>query len=115
MSCTKCNCKTAPCGCEDQGLTTPPPCSVDTAFCPKPSPCSEQFDSQCIVYNGEGNVCADITTGQNLQDVIDTLGNISVILEQQIPNDKEEAKIEEPMVPLDVGDLDLLLYENPEI
>jgi len=73
MSCTKCNCKTAPCGCEDQGLTTPPPCSVDTAFCPKPSPCSEQFDSQCIVYNGEGNVCADITTGQNLQEVIDTL------------------------------------------
>ena len=73
MSCTKCNCKTAPCGCEDQGLMTPPPCSVDTAFCPTPSPCSEQFDSQCIVYNGEGNVCADITTGQNLQEVIDTL------------------------------------------
>ena len=55
------------------------------------------------------------TTNSDLQDVIDTLGNISVILEQQIPNDKEEAKIEEPMVPLDVGDLDLLLYENPEI
>lgn len=73
MSCTKCNCKTAPCGCEDQGLTTPPPCSVDTAFCPKPSPCSEQFDSQCIVYNGEGNVCAEIKPGQNLQEVIDTL------------------------------------------
>jgi len=73
MSCTKCNCKTAPCGCEDQGLTTPPPCSVDTAFCPKPSPCSEQFDSQCIVYNGDGNVCADIAAGQNLQAVIDIL------------------------------------------
>ena len=73
MSCTKCNCKTAPCSCEDQGLTTPPPCSVDTAFCPEPSPCSEQFDSQCIVYNGEGNVCADISAGQNLQEVIDTL------------------------------------------
>lgn len=73
MSCTKCNCKTAPCGCEDQGLTTPPPCSVDTAFCPAPSPCSEQFDSQCIVYNGEGNECAEIKPGQNLQEVIDNL------------------------------------------
>lgn len=73
MSCTKCNCKTAPCSCEDQGLTTPPPCSVDTNFCPAPSPCSEQFDSQCIVYNGDGNTCAGIESGMSMQEVVDTL------------------------------------------
>lgn len=73
MSCDKCNCKTAPCSCEDQGLTTPPPCSVNTAFCPEPSPCSEQFDSQCIIYNGQENVCAGITSGMNIQEVVSTL------------------------------------------
>ena len=59
------------------------------------------------------------TTNSDLQQVIDSLGNIVPILEQIIPSQEQtipeqtqEVPLEEP---LDVGDLDLLLYENPKI
>jgi len=61
------------------------------------------------------------TTNNDLQNVIDTLGNISVILEQQIESQAPDNKQEDiPLpenipLPEDVGDLDLLLYENPEL
>ena len=54
------------------------------------------------------------TTNSDLQDVIDTLGNISVILEQQIAQESNPIQEVDP-IQEDVGDLDLLLYENPEI
>jgi hypothetical protein len=60
------------------------------------------------------------TTNSDLQQVIDSLGAIVPILEQIIPNQEPEvttdvSQEQEAEVPLDVGDLDLLLYENPSI
>ena len=66
------------------------------------------------------------TTNSDLQQVIDSLGAIVPILEQIIPIQGQEPEVpfqatlpsvqgQEPEVPLDVGDLDLLLYENPTI
>jgi len=62
MSCSNCNCKTAPCGCADKGLTTQP-VLVNTTFCPTPNPCSEQFSSDCIVYTGPELLCAGRLVG----------------------------------------------------
>lgn len=72
MSYTKCNCKTAPCGCEDQGLTTPPPCSVNTTFCPVPNPCAEEFSSDCIVYTGPELLCSSRIIGSELGTIMPT-------------------------------------------
>ena len=73
------------------------------------------------------------TTNTDLQEVIDTLGNIVPILEQVEKNTEyllpsQDQPIDQPIqenlggftetsVPIgeDVGDLDLLLYENPKI
>ena len=44
------------CGCQDDFLTSPPPCPTP-AGCPDPEPCSETFDSQCIIYTGAPIMC----------------------------------------------------------
>jgi hypothetical protein len=62
-----------PCGCEDTGLTTPTPCIHDTPECPDPPQCCEIFDSACILYNGLGNECLEVTTGQTVQEVLDII------------------------------------------
>lgn len=62
-----------PCGCEDTGLTTPSPCIHDTPECPDPPQCCEIFDSACILYNGLGNECLEVTTGQTVQEVLDII------------------------------------------
>ena len=54
MSCNSCKCKKQPCGCEDQGLTTPCPQPVD---CNPSNPCSETFSSECVYYTGPTLVC----------------------------------------------------------
>lgn len=51
MSCSKC--KNAPCGCEDQGLTTGTPCAQDTPSCPNPDPCAESFSDCCVIHNND--------------------------------------------------------------
>jgi hypothetical protein len=51
MSLNKCK----NCGCEDV-LVTPPPCPTP-AGCSDPEPCSEVFDSQCIIYTGDPIIC----------------------------------------------------------
>jgi hypothetical protein len=51
MSLNKCK----NCGCED-GLVTLPPCPTP-AGCADPEPCSEVFDSQCIIYTGDPIIC----------------------------------------------------------
>jgi len=84
MSCPTCNCKTTPCGCGDTGLTTPPPCSVNTVFCPTPNPCAEEFSSDCIVYTGPELLCGDnplttltsiIPTGVSMSEALQILLN----------------------------------------
>jgi hypothetical protein len=83
MACNTCNCQTTPCGCE-KGLTTPPPCSVNTAFCPVPNPCAEEFSSDCIVYTGPELLCGDnpltvltsiIPTGISVSEALQILVN----------------------------------------
>lgn len=51
MSCPTCKCTKAPCGCEDQALTTGSPCVAPT--CPNPEPCAETFSDCCIIHNGD--------------------------------------------------------------
>lgn len=65
------NCGSKPCGCADVGLTTPAPCN--TFNCPKPNPCSETFDSCCVIYTGPTIVNANINTGDRLCDIIQKL------------------------------------------
>lgn len=79
MACNTCNCQTTPCGCE-KGLTTPPPCSVNTTFCPVPNPCAEEFSSDCIVYTGPELLCGDspLTT---LTSIIPTGVSVSEALQ----------------------------------
>ena len=69
MACNKCNCETLPCGCE-KGLTTPPPCSVNTVYCPTPNPCAEEFSSDCIVYTGPELLCIN---NRSLPPILDSI------------------------------------------
>lgn len=56
-TCYNCNkCKSAPCGCEDKGLTTPPACAQNTVDCPNPEPCAETFSDCCIIHNNDSYV-----------------------------------------------------------
>jgi hypothetical protein len=64
------------CGCEDNFLTSPPPCPTP-AGCPDPELCSETFDSQCILYTGAPIMCGldevvntDTTLADALTDTI---------------------------------------------
>lgn len=76
MSCTTCgNTCGQNCGCES-GLVTPPSCGSQN--CPDPNPCSETFDSQCIIYTGApikcGNdtvVATNDTVAEALESVVD--------------------------------------------
>ena len=62
-----CNkCKTAKCGCEDQGLTTNTPCAQDTPECPNPDPCAETFSDECIVHTGDDILDIGIIQGERL-------------------------------------------------
>jgi len=69
MSCNK----TKNCGCQDVGLHTPSPCEQGTPECPNPNPCSETFDSNCVMYNGTDSSCIEIKAGSTVQDVIELL------------------------------------------
>lgn len=65
------NCKhTSPCGCADKGLTTNPPCAVNTPECPNPDPCSETFSDECILHSGDTIVDLDIKKGDRLSDIL---------------------------------------------
>lgn len=46
-----------PCGCEDEHLTTPPPCESGTPECPDPDRCPETFAQECVVWTGEDLEC----------------------------------------------------------
>lgn len=74
-NCSKCNnCKNE-CSCIPKGVTTPNYCLSDTSPCPEPAPCTETFDSQCVIYTGDGNECIGIENGQTVEEIIDILAN----------------------------------------
>jgi hypothetical protein len=72
-NCSNCNNCKDECSCIPKGVTTPNYCISDTPLCPEPAPCSETFNSACIVYTGAGDTCLQISPGQSVQDVIGAL------------------------------------------
>lgn len=72
-NCSKCgNCQKE-CDCIPHGVKTPNYCISDTPACPEPAPCTETFDSNCVIYTGQGNECLDINTGDTVQNIIDNI------------------------------------------
>lgn len=70
-----CGCS-APCGCEDNALTTAPPCEVGTVSCPDPDPCPETFRVECAVWTGPDLVCNSTviaTAGDRLPIVLERM------------------------------------------
>lgn len=68
----KSKCSNLSCGCKTDYLTTPDPCPTPDA-CPDEQPCSEVFDSQCLIYNGTSIICGPDTvveTGDTVQDAL---------------------------------------------
>ena len=46
--------------------------------------CLQPINSECVSYNGEDVICANITSGQNLNQIIEQLANKSCDLQEQI-------------------------------
>ena len=88
MSCSKCNNKNCNnstlCGCQDTYLTSPLPCPTPAA-CPAAQPCSETFDSQCIIYTGDDIVCGSDVVVQSGTTMADALKNITDYFCAKIP------------------------------
>jgi hypothetical protein len=72
-NCANCNNCKDECSCIPTGVTTPNYCLSDTPPCPEPAPCTETFDSQCVIYTGDGNDCLEIESGQTVEEIIDIL------------------------------------------
>lgn len=64
------------CGCQDDFLTTPPPCPTP-AGCPDPEPCAEIIYAQCTVYTGAPIVCAQGTVVASNTNVADALNDLN--------------------------------------
>jgi hypothetical protein len=94
MSCSTCNNKncnnSTKCGCTDSYLTSPLPCPTPVD-CPEAQPCSETFDSQCIIYTGDNIICdttvvvnTDTNIEQSLNSIVDyfctEIANIPVVI-----------------------------------
>lgn len=79
MSCSTCNNKncnnSTKCGCTDSYLTSPLPCPTPVD-CPAAQPCSETFDSQCIVYTGDNIDCGLTTVINSNTNIEQSLNNI---------------------------------------
>lgn len=62
----------APCGCEDTPLSTPPPCETGTPDCPEPDNCSETFRTECIVWMGDDLICNStvVATAGDRMDIV---------------------------------------------
>ena len=63
------------CGCQDDFLTTPPPCPTP-AVCPNPEPCSEVFNAECVVYTGADIDCGNDTVVPTNTDVATALNDV---------------------------------------
>lgn len=71
------NCLKKKCGCQDSFLTTPPACP-EPFGCPDPEPCSEVFNSLCIVYTGDPILCNGeelLNTGDTVHTLLQDLAN----------------------------------------
>jgi hypothetical protein len=94
MSCSTCNNKncnnSTKCGCTDSYLTSPLPCPTPVD-CPEAQPCSETFDSQCIIYTGDKIICdativvnPDVTVELALNNIVNyfcnEIANIPVVI-----------------------------------
>lgn len=64
------SCKKKPCGCEDEGLTTNTPCGQGNSDCPDSDPCTETFDSCCIIYNRDSIVDTGIDKGDSICEAL---------------------------------------------
>lgn len=74
-NCTHCGCNKLSCGCKDSYLTTPPAFPTPEN-CPAAQPCSETFDSQCIIYTGVDILCDLDTVVQQDDTVAEAIKNI---------------------------------------
>lgn len=74
-NCAKCGTCEQDCNCIPVGMTTPNYCPSDLPPCPDPAPCSETFDSKCVIYTGEDLDCIGVETGDSVEDVISKLNN----------------------------------------
>lgn len=75
MATTKNTCKK--CGCEDTFMPSPAPCPTSVG-CPDPEPCSETFDSQCIIYTGAPIMCGQeviVPTNTTMADALAAIVN----------------------------------------
>jgi hypothetical protein len=75
-NCNTCGTCAADCNCIPTGLTTPSYCPSDNPPCPTPSPCAETFDSKCVIYTGDDLPCIDVTTGDSVDTIINTLNDL---------------------------------------
>ena len=70
------NCGCAiPCGCEDQGILTPPPCGPGVD-CPDGTECTVTFDAECTYYTGPDIICNDViiaSAGENIAEMIQNI------------------------------------------
>jgi len=74
-TCTSCKCSKLKCGCQDSALTTPAPCPTPVD-CPEAQPCSETFESKCIIYTGNNILCQqDVVVAQDTS-VAEAINNI---------------------------------------
>jgi len=68
------NCEhNVPCGCDDVGFSSPPPCGTGTPECPTPDPCPETFCAGCVVYCGDSIVDMGINKGDRMDVIIQML------------------------------------------
>jgi hypothetical protein len=60
------------CGCKDTALNTPPPCpqGID---CPEPTTCSEIWDANCVIYNGDPILELGISPGDSMNIIMNKL------------------------------------------
>ena len=63
------------CGCEDSFMPSPAPCPTPIG-CPTPEPCSEVFDSKCVVYTGTPAECGRDTVVNTNDTTEEALANI---------------------------------------
>lgn len=99
-TCTTCGCKK--CGCSDTGLITPAPCPTPQG-CPNPVPCSEYFDSECVVYSGLDIECGLDTVVFTDTNISDALNDITTYFCDEILDINTE---------INTINLDILNLEN---
>lgn len=62
-----------PCCCPPTpaGTTT----TSTTTLCPNGEPCEEAYQSDCVIFTGEGNTCYGLQSGMSVTDILQVLIN----------------------------------------